>query len=859
MAKTDTPAMRQWRRAKKAHPDALILYRMGDFYELFHEDAEKGAAVLGLTLTERNNGAAAGVPMAGFPHKAREEHIAKLVRAGERVAILEQVEDPSNATGLVKRAVTDVITPGVVLEGGLLEAAENNFVASLWDDGRRCAVGAVDASTGEVLLIECEPEEVDAALTRLSPSEILLAADHEAAPPSFRGHVTRRAAWYFDRAGGEVAIREAYGVEAIEGLGFAENDAGLVRAFGATLTYLDEVRPSGYAQLQAPTIERAGAVMWLDRMTVQNLELLRPIRTGVGQEAGTLISVLDHTRTPMGGRMLRRWIREPLLDPDVIGSRQDGIEHLVECGDARRALGAALGEVRDLERLGGRVASGRARPRELRALADSLVPLPEIPAILVGGREKRGALDDAVAGFDDLADLKALLCRALPERPAPSAAEGAIIRSGYDAALDDLRSLRDSAKDRIAEIQARERERTGIGSLKVGFNKVHGYYLEVTKANLASVPHDYERRQTLANSERYITAELKELEERITGAAAEIEQMQVELFAALRDQVGEALSRLLETARRVALLDVIASLASVAQAQDYVRPVVEEGYPLDIQGGRHPVVETMMPPQEFITNDITLNGEHSTVILTGPNMGGKSTLLRQVGLIQLMAQMGSFVPADSARLGVCDRIFTRVGASDDLVRGQSTFMVEMTELGTIVHGATARSLVLIDEVGRGTSTYDGAALAWASVEYITERVGAKLLFATHYHELTDLADRIEKVVNRSMAAHESNGTITFLHRLVRGPAEGSMGIQVGRLAGLPQPLLQRAQDVLATLDQGDTRQTAELAPVQFGRPVVQADAPLERAIDACDLNSMTPLEALNMLAELKEIRRAGSS
>ncbi|MFW5947611.1 MAG: DNA mismatch repair protein MutS, partial [Gemmatimonadota bacterium] len=646
---------------------------------------------------------------------------------------------------------------------------------------------------------------------------------------------------------------------------FEDGDAPLVGALGALLAYIREVQPASAAGLRRPRLERAGEAMALDEMTRRNLELVAPLRADVPEGApATLIDVIDETVTAMGGRLLRRWLLRPLVEPEPIWQRQEAVEELVENAAMRRAVRSELKQVRDLERLAGKVGAGRVSPRELAALASSLERLPAVLAALddAGSRRLVGLRD----GADPLADVAATIRNALEDDPPATLGEGGVIRAGHDAELDDLRATRDGAREFIAALQQRERDRTGISSLKVGFNKVFGYYLEVTKPNIDRVPDDYRRKQTLANSERYVTEELNEWEAKVLGAEERIAELEARLFAGLRREVAASGLRLRDAAVTVAELDVLAGLARLAERRAYVRPEVHTGFGLELRGSRHPVVETMMPREEFIPNDVVLDDDARVMILTGPNMAGKSTLLRQVGLIQLLAQIGSFVPAASARVPVADRVFTRVGASDNLVRGQSTFMVEMSETASILHSATDRSLVLLDEIGRGTATYDGVSIAWAVTEHLHERLGAKTIFATHYHELTQLADLLPALVNFNVAVKETGDDIVFLRRLEPGGSDRSYGIQVGRLAGLPGGVVARAREILTELEGSHTQHGEGLGRHASGRPESTAPPdqltmfgagphPVVEKLKEMDVNNLTPLEALNRLAELK--REAG--
>lgn len=884
----DTPLMKQWRDAKSRHPDALIFFRVGDFYELFNQDARDGARLLGLTLTSRNNGAAAEVPMAGVPAKALDDYLARLLKQGRRAAICEQVEDASQAKGIVRREVVETVTPGTVVQDALLRADRNNFLVALGlpRDGR-LGLAATDLSTGELTLQTVPLATLPAELGRLDPAELLLprglqdrvldaATGRDGAGARSReplaaladtlggegtGHratLTVRDDWLFDPELGREELQRRYRVLSLDGLGFDPSDDFLTGVAGALVQYVREIQPRGSEHLQVPRILRPGREMVLDEMTRRNLELVEPLRAG--EEGGTLISVVDRTVTAMGARLLRQWILRPLVELEEIRLRQEAVAELVARLDPRTRIRDLLADVHDLERLAGKVGSGRANPRELRSLGRSLAMLPALRE--EGGELEAPLLRLLTVELDTLPDVARLLDDAIAPDAPPNLQDGGVIRTGHSPQLDDLRATRDGARGFIASLQTRERERTGISSLKVGFNKVFGYYLEVTRANLDRVPDDYVRKQTLANAERYFTPELKEWEEKVTGAEDRILELETRLFQELRERIGQEVSRLQQVGRQVARLDAVAALAELAQAHGYARPQLHEGREVEIRAGRHPVVETMMPREEFIPNDLVLDEKGFMVILTGPNMAGKSTILRQVGLIQLLAQVGSFVPADSARLPVCDRIFTRVGASDNLARGQSTFMVEMNETAAIIHGATHRSLVLLDEIGRGTSTYDGVSIAWAVTEHLHEHVGAATIFATHYHELTQLGDLLPGVKNMNVAVKEAGDSIVFLRRLEEGGADRSYGIQVGRLAGLPPEVVARAWELLVELEgthSGAGRglgtrgqhspDSTRIAREQFS--LFDEEHPVITRIRELDLNSLTPLDALNLLARLK--------
>ncbi len=869
----DTPLMRQWREVKSQNRDALVFFRVGDFYELFFGDAEEGSRLLGLTLTSRNNGAAARVPLAGVPAKALDEYLGRLVALGQRVAICDQVEDPAEAKGIVRREVTETVTPGTVLQDALLTAKRNNFLVALTEPSEEhLGLATLDLSTGEFSVQDVLVPELEAELGRLDPTELLLPRVFEEAGngldpwgAALSGRLrTYRDDWVFDYASAADEMKRRYGIQSLDAFGFQREDRLLVQATGALLAYVAEIRPGGIGHLRRPQIVRRGSAMLLDEMTRRNLELVEPLR--VGEEGGTLVWVLDETVTAMGGRALRRWILTPLVDAEEIWRRQEAVAELFDGPDLRTRLRDALGRMTDLERLAGKVGAGRVSPRELLGLGRSLAQLPAIQE--AGAGAESALLRGLVTETDLLQDVRDLVEVAVsPDAPA-TLQDGGIIREGYSADLDELRATRDGARDFIAALQSRERERTDISSLKVGFNKVFGYYLEVSKANLDKVPDDYVRKQTLANAERYFTPELKEWEERVFDAEDRMDKLEAALFNEVRARVAAEMMRIQEAGSRAARLDVLSTLAHVAERRGYVRPEVHTGFDVKILASRHPVVELMMPTESFIPNDVALDEARRIVVLTGPNMAGKSTVLRQVGLIHLMAQVGSFVPADRARLPVCDRIFTRVGASDNLARGQSTFMVEMNETASIIHGASERSLVLLDEIGRGTSTYDGVSIAWAVTEHLHEEIGAKTIFATHYHELTQLGDLLPGVMNMNVAVREVGEEIVFLRRLERGGADRSYGIQVARLAGFPGNVIARARELLTELEGTHTGGGEGLGRFGSHRPASEpsldqlsffaaGEPALLKQLRAIDPEAMTPKEALDLLFELHKKSLSG--
>jgi DNA mismatch repair protein MutS len=845
--------MQQYREIKARHPQTILFFRMGDFYEMFEDDAKLAARELGLTLTSRNNGGAAEVPLAGVPVKAATEYLRRLIAQGHRVAICEQVEDPRLAKGLVRREVIETVSPGAVLADDWLERNRNNFLVALAERGDGVGLAALDLTTGEFALEVVPREELGAALARYEAVELVVAAGAQAprsAPDSRM--VTEREAWEFDPELAREDLVRTFGLVSLDGLGVEARDAPALGAAGALLRYVRELKPGGLPHLAHPRLVRRGDVLPLDEMTRRNLELVEPLRAG--SQGVTLLEAVDRTLTPMGARLLRRWLLAPLVEPAAINARLDAVGVL--CGDVRGRdrLRESLEGVRDLERLASRAAMGRATPRELGSLRDSMLLLPEVAAALeaVVGRERAALLEQAGDDLDPLADLAAELSRALVDRPPAQTADGDAIRPGFDPELDELRGMRDGGKQYIAALQARERERTGIGSLKVGYNRVFGYYLEVTRSNLAQVPADYERRQTLTGAERFVTPELKEYEAKVLGAEERIAVREGELLDALRRRVGEGVARVQRTAAVLARLDVWAGFADLAQRERYSRPEVNDGFALVLEESRHPVVERMMPREAFIPNDVRLDDAGRLILLTGPNMAGKSTLLRQVGLCVLLAQIGAFVPARRAVIGAVDRLFTRVGASDNLVRGQSTFMVEMSETSAILHGATVRSLVLLDEIGRGTSTYDGVAIAWAVSECLHNEIGCKTIFATHYHELTQLTESLAHARNFNVAVREAGEEIVFLHRMEAGGADRSYGIHVGRLAGLPAPVVARAADVLRLLESEHHVAGRPVPPppdaaqlALFGGEI--PTHPLLEELARLDVDALSPLEALTRL------------
>ena len=862
MSVPNTPLMRQYLEVKGRHPDAILFFQVGDFYEMFYEDAEEASRLLNLTLTSRNNGEAAAVPLAGVPIKAAQEYVQRLIRLGKRVAICQQVEDASQAQGLVRREVVETVTPGAVFSEELLSAGQNNFLAAVAGEPGADQVGLAwsDISTGEFFCAVVPGRELNSELDRIDAREVVLPRSWEVTSNGARAAalvdrpVTYRDEWCFDIDIAGEQITRHFGIQSLASLGLTEaGDEPAVRASGALLAYLADIQSGSGSQLRTPRVERSAAVLHMDEMTRRNLEVVRPLTPDVGGSA--LLDVLDATLTPMGARLIRTWLLRPLAEPDAISDRLDAVEELVEGGALRKNLREALSAVRDLERLAGKAGAGRAVPRDLLALARSLRQVPAVVTVLESPscRELREVID----GLDPVADVADMIDGAIdPEAPL-SLADGGIIRAGYSEELDELRLVRDSAVEWIAELQGGERQRTGIASLKVGYNKVFGYYIEVTKPNLGKVPDDYQRRQTLTNAERFITPDLKEWESKVLSAEERIGDLEQALFREVRDAVAAEVERLQELAGRVARIDVFAALSYIADRNGYVRPLVDDGDRIAIHGGRHPVVECMMPREQFVPNGIRLDRDERVIILTGPNMAGKSTILRQVGLIVVLAQMGSFVPAEAAEIGVTDRVFTRVGASDNLAQGHSTFMVEMIETAAILNGATARSLVLLDEIGRGTSTYDGVSIAWSVTEHIHERIGAKTIFATHYHELTQITDLLPGAAAYNVAVKEVGDDIVFLRRLEPGGADRSYGVQVARLAGLPHEVIDRARQILRDLEgvdggvlgrRGRLPGSADRSQLSLFQP---PESPVVERLRSLVPESMTPLEALVLLSELK--------
>jgi len=857
-----TPMMRQYGELKRRFPDYLLLFRLGDFYELFFEDAHAASRLLQLTLTSRQKGEGA-IPMAGIPHHAADGYIARLIRAGQKVAVCEQMEEPSKARKIVRREVVRVITPGTITDTQFLDGARNNFLLAAHASASTVGVALVDVSTGEFWVGE-EPGVGDALLEAAllrRPAEILLA---ESAEPTWVARwvpagvpVTRVDGGAFGvRAARELVVSHFRGAS-LDALGVGSLTAGL-QAAGAALGYLRETQGESLAHITRLQRLVTGEAMLLDATAVTTLELFETAQERTSR--GSLFATLDATTTPMGARLLRQWVLRPLLDRDAIGRRQEAVASLVDAPAPRAALRQRLEGVGDLERLTSRAALGVAHARDLIALRGFLGRLPGLAGDL--GALEAPLLTTLAEEITPLPDLQSLLGEALEDEPPLGLREGGLIREGWNAELRELKQAARQGKEWIASLEQRERERTGIPSLKVRFNRVFGYAIEVSNAHGAKVPADYLRRQTLVGAERYVTTELKEYESRVLGAEERIARLEFELFGQVRAQVAAQAGPLLRTARAVGTVDALAALAEVGHERGYVRPVVDDGLGLEIVDGRHPVLDAAGSP--FTPNDVALDpADCQIMILTGPNMSGKSVYMRQVALLTLMAQMGSFVPARSARIGLVDRILTRVGAQDNLARGQSTFLVEMVETASILHHATARSLILLDEVGRGTSTFDGLAIAWAVTEELHEcGHGAKVLFATHYHELTALADRLPRVHNFHVAVREWNDEIIFLHKVRPGGTDRSYGIQVARLAGLPPAVIARAKAILGELERERSGLQSAVAPAPGPEGPAQlglfppSHDPLLLELAALDLSALTPLQALNLMAEWQQRLKA---
>ncbi|MBT9769257.1 DNA mismatch repair protein MutS [Coprococcus catus] len=872
-----TPMMQQYMAIKEQYKDCILFYRLGDFYEMFYDDALTASRELEITLTGKNCGQEERAPMCGVPYHAVDVYLNKLVAKGYKVAICEQAEDPKQAKGIVKREVIRIVTPGTNLSQQALDEGRNNYLMCLVYDNNQFGLAITDISTGDFYTTEVATlKELYDEIHRFSPSEIICNDSFYMSGASLddfkdRLHVSVSTldTWYMDEAVSVQKIKEHFRVASLDGLGLTDFPSGTL-AVGALLLYLYETQKNTLDNLTKITPYRSGGYMIIDSATNRNLELIETLREK--QKKGSLLWVLDKTKTAMGARLMRNWIEQPLIEKKKITARQDAVEELYNDMITREEIREYLNAVYDLERLVTRISYRTANPRDLIAFKTSLGMIPPVKQLL--SQAKSAELKEIDERMDCLEDIYDLIEKSIQDEPPIMIREGGMIKEGYNEDVDKFRLSRTEGKTWLAELEAREKEKTGIKNLRVRYNKVFGYYLEVTNSYKELVPEDWTRKQTLANAERYITPELKELEDMILGAEDKLAALEYDLYCEVRDSIGEQVVRIQETAKAIAHLDVLASLACVAQSNDYVRPSINTKGVIDIQGGRHPVVEKMNNNQMFIDNDTYLdNKNHRISIITGPNMAGKSTYMRQSALIVLMAQIGSFVPAKSANIGIVDRIFTRVGASDDLASGQSTFMVEMTEVANILRNATSRSLLILDEIGRGTSTFDGLSIAWAVVEHISnpKLLGAKTLFATHYHELTELEGKLDSVNNYCIAVREQGDDIIFLRKIIRGGADKSYGIQVARLAGVPDSVIDRAKEISSWLEETDVTDKAKNLQVRTSakkKEVVReavpaekqmslfdiypADHPVLKELAGLDVSNMTPIQALNTLYELQK-------
>jgi DNA mismatch repair protein MutS len=854
-----TPLLNQYYQIKKNYPDQIVFFRMGDFYEMFGEDARIASEILGIALTSRSHGKKAErVPLAGVPYHAADRYLARLLQAGKKVVVCEQTEAASPEKKLVNRAVVEIITPGTITVESVLDSHQANYLASLYQQGEESGLAYVELSTGEFRIREGDTFQVLERLKVISPAEILVPRGSDLVAlnrgnDGLRASLTELEPWKFDLQSSTQLLLRQFQVNTLAGFGCQDSRLGIIAA-GVILDYLKLTKKTILSHLTRLTLESDQDLMFLDASTIRNLELFP-----TEERPNSLFTVLNRTQTSMGARLLKNWIARPLLQVNQIKQRQEALEELVKKQDLLQRLAELLSEVSDLFRLTGKIGYGKANPKDLLNLKNSLGVVPEIRKAL---RECQAGLNVLIREeLPDCTEVIQLIGKSIVDDPPANTDEGGLIREGFDPELDRLKAAISGSKKWIAGLQAEERERTGINSLKVGFTQVFGYYIEVTTPHLAKVPVDYLRKQTLVNAERFITQELKEKEELILNAEQIINRKEAELFLQIRNQVAGYAKQIQKTAELLSTLDVLCSLAEVAVDCSYVKSEVNEGDQILIEEGRHPVLEGLLPSGSFIPNDTLLNNSDQQIhIITGPNMAGKSTYLRQTGLIVLMAQMGSFVPAGKASIGIVDRIFTRVGAMDNIAVGQSTFLVEMNETANILHNATSRSLILLDEVGRGTSTFDGLSIAWAVTEYIhnNPKVSAKTLFATHYHELTELADFLPRVKNYKVAVKEWQGEVVFLHKIIPGGCDDSYGIQVAKLAGIPREVLTRATEILAQLEEGEVTvkkipptKVERLNQLQIALSSAQS-GPVEKELSKLDLEKLTPLEALNKIAEWKK-------
>jgi DNA mismatch repair protein MutS len=859
-----TPMMRQYLEVKERYPDFLLLFRVGDFYETFYDDAMSVSSALNIVLTRRSSGGAAEVPMAGFPHHASEGYVAKLVRKGFKVAVCDQVEDPALAKGIVRREITDMVTPGVTYSDKILDDRHNNYLCAvaLLRRGRERVAGVayVDVTTAEFRMAETTPEGLRELLQAIRPAEILVSSKERDLRDSLRRGLHAEAVfteleeWKFAEEHSSRVLSDHFRTHSMKGFGIDGCDAGKVAA-GVVLQYLRETRQASLQYLARIGMVESSEVMTLDLQTRRNLEIISSMQDGTLN--GSLLEVIDQTRNPMGARLLRRWLLHPLRRLDPITQRHDAVGELVDAPRVGDALRELLGGVIDMERALSRVATYRAMPREVRMLGASLDMVRQVRELLAAVTSPR--LLQLVAELEELPGLAGRIECALDPDATGTVRDGGYIRAGYHAELDELRAISSGARDRLLEIQQEERRRTSISSLKVQYNKVFGYYIEVSRANSDKVPEYYEKKQTLVNAERYTIPDLKEYEEKILNAEEKSLLLEHQLFHELCSQVGAQAASIQKSAAALAELDCLASFARCAVEYRYCRPEMAEDAELAIRGGRHPVLERLMSADEpYVSNDCVIGARQQLIIVTGPNMAGKSSFLRQAGLIVLLAQVGSFVPADEARIGLVDRIFTRVGASDNLASGESTFLVEMNEASSILNNATSQSLLLFDEIGRGTSTFDGMSIAWSMCEYIHDRLRARTLFATHYHELAELEERLERVVNFNATVVETADTVIFLRKIVRGASDNSYGIEVAKMAGMPAGVIARAREILAGME----KREVEVPCARPASPHLQArqislfgeeEGVLGKELSSIDLDTLTPIDALLELRRLQEI------
>ncbi|MBO8453212.1 MAG: DNA mismatch repair protein MutS [Bacteroidetes bacterium] len=859
----ETPLMKQYFKVKAEHPEAVLLFRVGDFYETFADDALIASKVLGIVLTKRANGSASSVPLAGFPHHSIDMYLPKLVRAGYKVAVCDQLEDPKLTKKIVKRGVTELVTPGIAFSDQLLEQKEHNYLAGLTFDNERCGAAFLDVSTGTFQIAEGSLAYIETLLSSFAPKELLVSRSYAKGVRERLGdgyYISTLDEWAFVYESSAEKLRKQLGVDSLKGFGIEGFPLGVTSA-GALLVYLEQTQHTGLRNICSISRIDEGKFVWMDKFTFRNLEIFS---SAAGGEGVSLVSVIDKCSSPMGARLLRTWLAMPVMDLDELNSRYDVVEHFVRNGEDLQKLQELIGNIGDLERIISRAAAGKISPREVMQLKRGLEQTDPIRRICRG--HDVAPLERMAGSLDGCSDLLDALGRTMCPDPAAAVGKGDVIASGVSEELDSLRNLARHSKDILLEIQQREMERTGITSLKISYNSVFGYYLEVRNAHKDKVPSDWIRKQTLVNAERYITAELKEYEEKILGAEEKIYVLEAQIYAGLVAQIQDNIAAIQGNCRILSRLDVLSGFAELAVSNRYCRPEMNDGHAIDIKGGRHPVIETLMPAgEEFVPNDVFLDDKkQQIIILTGPNMAGKSALLRQTALIVLLAQVGSFVPADSASIGWCDKLFTRVGASDNISRGESTFMVEMLETSMILHNLSSRSLVLLDEIGRGTSTYDGMSIARAIVEYIHEYGhGAKTLFATHYHELNDLENIYPRVRNFHIAVKEVGKNVIFLRKLKEGGVAHSFGIHVARLAGMPRQVIESAERTLAALENQPAKRvrahnvregriesdgSLQLSFFQLEDPLLMS---LRDELNSADLNNMTPLQAFDLLRDMK--------